>query len=479
MVVRPRPALLGFLLGCVGVGLCASPVAAQDPKPTLSGTWSATALTERWSTSEWGDACGPKPSPQGAPGGSVQVAEQGGELSISGAGRAYVTNQCWEQMPGLSRASHSASSRGWSTRCATPANDPRRATVVTNVSATDDTIVLSETGTYEFHVDATTCRASVSRSRSFKLVSRAGEAPAASAAPTAAPVKAPKPTPREPDVDCSAPGPVAKLTLRPLRKLMRPGETFGLTASVTDAKGCRVGGRPVFRVAEGAPQADVVRVDEQGVVAVDPGTQAAEYPIVAELAGKEVRVTIEVVAAAEYDRVLSERGLDASGEDARIASVEVSSGVGGTESVAADTAKERRKLFALVVGGVSAILALAGFILVRRGRGRRRAEVRVDDPIPGSVAFFERSPDQPMRCEACDRLFPPDASFCDTCGGALIPATGEIAPVSKAPPTSAVPASKKVSPPKARGKICPLCGDRFESDATFCGKDGASLLPLN
>jgi hypothetical protein len=34
-------------------------------------------------------------------------------------------------------------------------------------------------------------------------------------------------------------------------------------------------------------------------------------------------------------------------------------------------------------------------------------------------------------------------------------------------------------PLTARGKICPTCGDRFEGNAAFCGKDGTALVLLN
>src|SRR5262245_2247728 len=79
---------------------------AQD-KPTLSGAWTASAVSESWAIGDWGEACGPKPRGQGGGGGAVQVKEMGGELSISGAGRGWSTGECWEQMPGLSRTSHS------------------------------------------------------------------------------------------------------------------------------------------------------------------------------------------------------------------------------------------------------------------------------------------------------------------------------------------------------------------------------------
>ena len=48
-------------LAVLTLALCPQLAWAQD-QPTLSGTWSATAMSEKWSTAEWGDACGPKPS---------------------------------------------------------------------------------------------------------------------------------------------------------------------------------------------------------------------------------------------------------------------------------------------------------------------------------------------------------------------------------------------------------------------------------
>src|SRR5262245_41320106 len=161
---------------------------AQD-HPTLNGSWSATALTEKWNIGDWGEACGPKPKPQGAGGGSVQVREQGGELSIVGAGRAWSTSECWEQMPGLSRSSHSASGGGrfWRTRCSTPRNDPRQATIVTTTQASDSSISMTETGQYQFVIQDQNCTASVTRSRSYSLVKREGEEPAPTTSAGAAP----------------------------------------------------------------------------------------------------------------------------------------------------------------------------------------------------------------------------------------------------------------------------------------------------
>ena len=35
------------------------------------------------------------------------------------------------------------------------------------------------------------------------------------------------------------------------------------------------------------------------------------------------------------------------------------------------------------------------------------------------------------------------------------------------------------TPAGPKGKICPTCGDRFDGQATFCGKDGTALVLVN
>ncbi|WP_155798065.1 hypothetical protein, partial [Sorangium cellulosum] len=182
---RPLLASPALLLALLASSLVAAPrTGAAQELPTLSGAWTASPLTEQWSVAAWGEACGPRPQPQGAPGGAVQIQQQGSELSISGAGRPWSTAACWEQMPGLARSKHSASgdARSWQTRCTTPPNDPRRAVVTTTTQATDTSIQMVETGQYQFIIQGTTCNASVTRTRTYTLVRRAGDAPPAASA---------------------------------------------------------------------------------------------------------------------------------------------------------------------------------------------------------------------------------------------------------------------------------------------------------
>lgn len=68
-----------------------------------------------------------------------------------------------------------------------------------------------------------------------------------------------------------------------------------------------------------------------------------------------------------------------------------------------------------------------------------------------------------LSCPTCKKGFPEGTKVCPEHGDELVP-TGAPRPA----PVKA-----------ARGKICPSCGARFDGAATFCGKDGTSLVLLN
>jgi predicted nucleic acid-binding Zn ribbon protein len=473
------------------VFVLAGPARADD-KPTLSGTWSASSMTESWSTKDWGEACGPKPtSGGGAPGGTVTVSEQGGELAFAGAGRPFTTAQCWEQLPGMTRTSHSASARGWSTRCGSAPGDPRSAVVVTNLTATDETIVFAETGTYSFFIQDTACKASVSRSRSFKLIQRAGAtAASASAAPapppsaTAAP-PAPSAKPEPAGGACADPGPPARLEVRPARKLLRPGESFTLAVSVMDARGCRLSAEPEVSTKAGGPLDGKVRVSGRKIEALADAPEGAIELTIA-VAGKSVAVTVEVAPPDKYEGLLKERGLNASGEDDRPAVAEIEAGLGGAASQAEDTARARKVTFVAIVGGVAALLALGGFVLLRRGRRARppARDERESELAPApNVALFDGVAPRSMECPTCGAAYPAGAAFCNDDGSPLAPST-KAPPASTEVPspvaTSAAPSTSAPTKPRPPPqKICPTCGDMFPDDATFCGKDGTQLVPVN
>jgi hypothetical protein len=453
---------LAAALLVLALSFVVSRAAAQD-RPTLSGSWTASALSESWSVTEWGEACGPRPAPQGAGGGSVQIREQGGELSILGAGRAFSTAECWEQMPGVARTSHSQSGGGrfWRTRCTSAPNDSRRTAVTTTITATDSSISLNETGDYQFIIKDTTCHASVTRSRSFSLVRRDGEAPpaaTASAAPSATPAAAPPrpapppaPEPRPSRCTGSA-GEPARLEVHPGRKLLRAGDKFAFRAVVLDADGCPTGTRPAWSILPG-PLAAKASVDAAGTLSVEADAAEGKLEVSASVAGKGVTVIVEVATPEHYDALLGASGLNDAGEAEQAAVAVIAAGtIGGRTGVAEDTARERKILFVAIVGSLAAALGFVGLVLARRG-------TRKEEPLPEEEASPSGEP--PRAAET---------------------ATGHRPGLRADEPRSAPgPAPRPAPAPRrpSRGKICPTCGERYDGEAEFCGKDATKLVLLN
>lgn len=540
--LSPRAMAQAFaLLTVLGLLTCHFHQAWAQRK-TLSGTWSATAMTERFNVGEWGPKCGPRPGGQGAPGGTVTITQQGNELDIRGAGRSYSTTNCWEQAPGLQRVSHSASARGWSNRCATAANDPRQATVVTTISATDDAIHFDETGSYQFMLEGQACTASVRRTRSFRLIQRQGEAavgatpPAASSVASAPPTTSATPPAVTKTVDdgiknCSSPGEPARLEVRPARKLLRAGDSFSFSARVVDEQGCPASVVPTWRVVQGTAK---LSVSSTGKVTAEENSPEGTADIQVSVGGKSVRVSVEVASRERYESLLEIRGLNELGETDEVATAMIATtSLGSGTAVAEDTAKKRKTIFAVVVGGGALLVVLVGLFFLRRGTRNRRVESdepmapRVVPKVPLSERMVVGAPPEarsrqrhevfevdravqdkppPVVCPLCKQEYPAGSLFCPNDGTRLV----KVAAISGAPkaatgicPTCerAFPLEQKICPQHQQplipaplfnasslkragvevkqGKVCPTCGSRYGVEATFCGKDGTALMLVN
>jgi hypothetical protein len=448
-------------------------------------------MSENWVVGEWGDACGPRPAPRGAGGGSIQISESGGELVFSGGGYPR-TNGCFEMGGGISVTSHSAAPRGWRTRCSTSAADPRKATIVTTISATDSSISFDETGQYQFILKEQNCTASVRRSRSYSLVRRQGDEPpaATTTAPVASPAPTPTPTPTPtpevatkppPDVEtprgsCASPGEVARVEVRPARRLMKPGETFTPKAVLLDGNGCRVGQGPAWSVPphEGQGGEAKVTVSPAGTIAVAADAPEGEYVVLAGVNGRAARVTVEVVSPERYAQLLA-TGVGQSDEAA--VAVIATSHLGSSAATAEDSASRRKLMFLGVVGTCVLALGAACLVLLRRTRVEHE---EIEELVPGEtkmtvvkkkrlVARTANAP--PMVCPTCKRGFPDGAVFCPDHGVKLEKAV----PGAPAP----APAPQPLPAASAQRKVCPACGTRYEGNATFCGKEGATLVLAN
>jgi hypothetical protein len=506
-------------------GLALTELVRADAPATLSGQWSATALTETWSIGDWGSACGPKPSASNERSGTVTIEQSGGELSITGAGRAYNTSSCWEPLPGLVRTSHSASSRNWRTTCKSPAGDPRQSTLVTTVSAANDQqMSFDETGQYQFVIKGQNCTASVRRARFFRrLVAPIAPptTPTAAAATTAAalpsagstaqsvtmqPMAVPSsiigdvPMPKATAAACALPGPPARIEVRPSHKLIRPGESFDFTAGVVDSHGCHLGIAPAFRLED---EATGVNVAPTGKVHIDDGAAEGEHKVTATVGARSVSVTLDVVSRDRYDALLAQGGFDPSGAstDAAVARLE-SDSVGARATVVQDDSGKRRTLFVAIVGAAALCLGLVGLLLVRRSRQRVLTQSGVASvrqaPPPAPPARTAPG----MVCPTCRDEFGPEAQFCPKDGNRLLPLergsavgpTGAVCPVCGQgydPGVSVCPkhdealvpplvyAASRTAPVIETRKICPVCGAQFAGESQFCGTCGAALVQVN
>ena len=96
-----------------------------------------------------------------------------------------------------------------------------------------------------------------------------------------------------------------------------------------------------------------------------------------------------------------------------------------------------------------------------------------------------------MTCPACRRSFDALKRFCPFDGDELVPLTLAVGAAGRA--ASAMGGMGAMGAMGAigtigigigidielMGKICPHCSRRYESDATFCGRDGSALVSVN
>jgi hypothetical protein len=500
--------------------------AAAD-RPTLTGVWSESVLSERWNIGQWGAACGPKPISRDTPGGQATVTEEGAELVIASPDRTYRTAACYESMPGLVQSSHSVTQRSWQTRCVSTPSDPRQTTIVTNLTATDTTMSLDETGAYQFTLHGQNCTASTRRTRTYRLVQRKGEAPAPASPPPVAPPEptrvadppASTPTATPPPFSrpstqgkCAEPGEPTRLEVTPVRKLLRPGDRFSFRTQAYDANGCSVPPRATWAIA--TPDAKVA-VAPGGVVTVADDAVDGIIELTVSFAGKAARVRVEVATPARYEALLSTASSSDAGESDEAATIVASGSVGANSAVAQDGARARKTTFVLIIGSLALALAALGFLLMRRSAKLARAAPEdTADPIayipnPGAPAaalgarpFGGRS----VVCPSCRSEFPAGSTFCPRDGNRLVEAAagtggatvqaGGVCPTcgrgydpgvrtcpvhgdELVPPAAYRPRGAAAGAVPARGKICPSCGGRYGGEATFCGKDGTALVLVN
>lgn len=445
-----------------------------------------------WRIGSWGPACGPPPSGGGAPTGTVVIRTAGAELVMSGAGRAFSTTECWEQYPGLTRTSHTASPGRWSTVCQTPAGDSRQARLVTTITAPSSArIDFDETGQYQLVIRGQNCTASVRRTRTLTRLEPTGESLEQGAPPLASASRLP------PQQRCAVTGIPERLEVRPSRKLMRPGDRFTFRASVVDRVGCPLDILPNWRVATGNQMLVLLSPGTVEVPAAAPEGQAS---VRVSLADRATSVTVDVVSRERYDALLGRGPFDAEGKSTETAVARIAGAmIGAPSSVAREEARERKTLFIFLIGGLACTSAILGGFFIWRSRKHRRKALALTQRSGGPTRPSAQS--EATLCPTCREEYPSETGFCPKDGNRLVPWTAESAmgPAGGVCPlcgqgfdpgvTLCPKHQEPLLPPRLQGerhraqsrtpRICPLCGTQFPADSQFCGKCGVALVPVN
>jgi hypothetical protein len=486
--------------------------AEADQDKTLAGRWSASTARASWSIDQWGDACGPRPVGESVPGGIVTITLRGNELNISGLGRNYSSNTCWETVPGQRTTSHSATGRAWRTTCQSPTGDSRRSTITTTLGATDDRIDFSEVGQFEFAIEGQTCRATMRRSRTYSLVEREGETRPVPAQPPPAqplavastseqvdrpPLGTDQKTEERPSVNCSTVGPPARLEVRPSRKLLRAGDQYTFHVQVLDRAGCSLQRVLSWKVVDSTTTLEVA---PSGLIQVPKDAAEGSATLAASVQDRSVQVFVDVVSESRYQDLLGAGKFDDRGETRDSAVVTIASASLGTKAaVLQEKARSRRLIFVGVVGLFA--LGLAGAALwmaLGRRRHKQRYDLATDPDMAVPVGVGEVSV-----CPTCQGEYPAGTRFCTVDGNHLVPMSaagqlqaieGGVCPVCRqgfdpgvtvcpthdeelVPPMALVAGQAIPAPPTRR--ICPICGTIYGTEHQFCGNDGASLVQIN
>ncbi|HEX8794349.1 MAG TPA: hypothetical protein VF765_25570 [Polyangiaceae bacterium] len=477
----------------------------------FEGQWTMTPVAESFTVQQWTSSCGPAPvSGTLVPGGAAMVTGSGGELVIQGP-RTLRTDACLDPLPTLARSVHTSDAHSWRTRCQTPPSDPRRAVINTAYfgSADGNSISIAETGRYEFTVNGAQCIADVKRSGSLSRVVAATPTPTATITSTATATTTPTPPPPNPyavapKVDCSSPGDPALLQVRPSRKLLKVGDTFGFRGVVLDASGCPTGTAITWTVgtvtfSDGQAHAGQPSIDASGKLTV-PSTDFgdATFDVVATAAGKSAHVSVEVAAPADYSALLAQSGLDPNGERDEPAIAVIATSSIGAEATRAQDAASRKKRFVFigVVASLALMLGVVALFGARRARKAKLVEAAASERHAEKMRAYEKQKAEreaqhaaqmkkhlegiaiaqqqtaamiargldtgPMFCPSCRKEYPARTAFCAVDSNRLISIRGHEALLGG-----------------PSGGICPVCHRGFNPGVKVCPDHGEELLPAS
>lgn len=428
------PSLLIRLLACAGIGLVFTSGAEAQ---SYAGEWRAGSLQVRNATRSWGADCPRRlPATQTEPGGTIQVAQSGDHLTLSGAVRGN-TRSCWSDNPNLRRISSRYQDGAWTIICRTAENDPRAENARYAFNASSSTsITFRETTEWNWQLNESVCQVTRTATRTFTRTDGLAAEPD--------PEPDPEPTPMaEPRPQCT-PGAPAGVRLSPARSQANVGQRVCFSSRVVDAAGCTVRGERVrlqLRPPEGVEATLSGRCFEPAVLGL--------YRVVATNASFTARASLEVTTNDLSDLVAQRDGsgqLDSSGQ----AESEGSSGVEASALGGSSLP---------LYGGLGVLAALLlGGILLLVSRKKKTPPPSEDYSVPAVAAapVYVPPPKPPKVCPRCAHEERGDTNVCPNDGVALIDLNDETI--------------------RLRGKICPTCRTGHAAGTALCPNDQTPLI---
>jgi len=476
-LLRGRAPLRGLVLvlfALTWAELGALTAAAQGPAE-LAGRWRAGPTRLTVQIASWGPDCGPRPrSTTLAAPGEVSVTARAGHLAFGGAVDRR-TDQCWSENRTLRRQSSVRRGSSWTTRCATPRDEPKAEKGVYTLTVAGPA-VLERRGVseYDWQLNDSHCVATVTEVQRF---TRSPEASTASAREAAG-------------APSCQPGPPVSLALRPDARRIEPGEQVCFRATLLDAAGCPTPVSPRLRLERPEGLGGTMR-GRCFVAGANAATAEGTFRIIASARGLTSRASVAVQTADLSD--LRAQRIGEGGEGSR-AEAEAAR---AEEAARLAASSGRGGVSPWLVGGLVVVglaLVVLGLVVANalqaRGRPGEAAPETVAQAIPagGSPAPPSAPPDR--GAGATDPAPPPTmtappsdaAMICPVCrvgysgGGGVCPRDG----VELLPYEVFVARHKEgaVGAAAEARRVCPTCGTKYHGETRFCGRDGSALVPL-
>ncbi|MDH5676148.1 MAG: hypothetical protein OEZ06_28775 [Myxococcales bacterium] len=453
------------VLGWLGVlSLWGQSGAAQVP--SVAGSYRAGATEMVVAVESWGPDCGPRPqSSRSGGGGTVEVSVHGNQLHIDGGERKVRSGECWSMNPTMRRQGSSHSDSRWTTRCRTPKADPREEEGIYELERVgDDQLVYRDRSRFNWKLKQSTCIATITTTQRLQ---RLGQKHAATASQT------------ETETATCAPGAAARISLRPNRARISPGERVCFRTVVKDEKRCPLPDAEASLQLETPPGA---RASLQGrcfVASAQIAEAEGSFVVVARHGRLQDQAQVEV-SAGEFGQLVAEPAASTarpSATPAAAASDEAHEASGhsrlGARALGADTDGGRTALWL----GLFSLLGTGFGIGLWMRRARRRAVLYGASEEDDSATDAATDTSEQALEEAPVGMGGAGAShICPVCrqgfdGPAICPRDQ-----SETIAYEEFRRERLTQEADAAHRRCPQCEKRYPATVQFCGIDGSELV---